>query len=205
MSICISNVGSSSNSNSSSETTYGTIIGNGKIVKVSGKATTSYRGDWDWKGDGGPKISEYDNLFKQAGKLLDIDWKLIAAQVWKESNFLKDTISSAKAGGLYQFMEQWWGGYAPSGREGLKWRFDPEVSTNAYVKLMTELLNRYKSVADRNQQILFALQGYHDGAYGGLGGTTWVNRTKGSNTKESNEYVPLIMDKYKSYGGDVQN
>lgn len=204
MSICISNVGSSNNSGSS-QVSSGTIIGNGKIVVVSGQATTSYRGNWNYNGDGGTKISEYDNLFKQAGKLLNLDWKLIAAQVCVESNFQKDAkASTSSAGGLYQFINSTWVALAPLGKKNISYRSDPSISTQAYVNYMTNLLNTFKSAADRNNQILFALQGYHDGTKG-LDGTVWVNRKKGNSSNEANEYVPKIMAQYKKYGGDVQN
>lgn len=206
MSICISNAGNSSNS-SSSQVSGGTIVGNGKIVEASGQATTSYRGNWNYQGDSGTKISEYDNLFKQIGKLLNIDWKLIAAHAFVESGFKTDAkAGTTSAGGLYQFIASTYQAYAPAGYTNADFRYQPTPASQAYVNLLSHNLNHFKSAADRNNQILFALQGYHDGN-GGLSGTTWVNRTRGKygNTKEANNYIPKIMAQYKKYGGDVQN
>ncbi|PID88700.1 MAG: lytic transglycosylase F [Bacteroidia bacterium] len=50
------------------------------------------------------KISRYDNLFKTKAKLINWDWRLLAALVYQESNFNNSAKSRAGAFGLMQLM-----------------------------------------------------------------------------------------------------
>lgn len=163
---------------------------------------SKYSGNWSYKGDAGAKLSKYDQYFKTAGKELDIDWKLVAAHSFKESSW--DTNAKyADSLGLYQFECKYWPSYVSDKYKDCKTRSDPEVSTNAYITCMKEKLDKFKNAESRCDQILLALQSFHDGV---ISGTSW-NKVKGNEwtyKKNSRNYVPDIMKKYQKLGGDVQ-
>lgn len=189
--------------------------GNGTPSESWGFSSTNFKGNWNYQGDLVPqKISNYDDLFRKAGKKLDIDWRLIAAQVKQESNFNPKAGSYAHAYGLYQFMPKTWDGHAPNGFENREYRSDPDKATEAYINLMDKLLKKHSNASSRNDQILLAVQKYHDGSFPDT--TTYANykvpqyllnidKKNGNHRceKEAKEYVPKIMNHYSSYGGKI--
>lgn len=169
-------------------------------------ASYGFRGDWDHKRnyDSG-RLSDYDSHFQKAGRENDInlDWRLVAAHAFIESGW-KPQAKAIKgtAGGLYQFTDDTWKSCAPKGYKGVDYKYNPAIATQAYINLMTALLKQFRHAETRNDQILLALQSYHDGV---IGGTTWVNVRGNDYTyqEEGRSYVPKIMEQYKRFGGSV--
>lgn len=189
--------------------------GNGTPSSSWGSSSTNFKGNWNYQGDlTQQKISKYDDLFRKAGKKLDIDWRLIAAQVKQESSFNPKDGSPAKAYGLYQFMPGTWDSHAPKGFENRNYRSDPDKATEAYISLMSKNLKHFSNAASRNDQILLSIQKYHDGHFPPT--TTYANyqvpeyllnidKNNGNHDreKEAKEYVPKIMKHYSKFGGSI--
>lgn len=165
---------------------------------------STYKGDWSYK-EYSPCVcsKEYDHLFRQAGEALQFDWRLVAAlskieSGWNSKIMNKDT----KAGGLYQFIPKYWSGDAPRGYEDPQYRFDPEISTKAFIHRMTYYKNKFKNAVSSNDQILLCLQSWQAGEIKGI---RWPEVTGTyAQTKEGKEYVPKIMEQYKKLGGQIQ-
>lgn len=169
---------------------------------ANGTPASGYGGNWNKKSNEGNPLSKWDNEFKLAGEKLNLDWRLVAAHAYIESGWNEKALNPSSAGGLYQFIAKYWHGSAPKGYEDPKWRLDGHIATQGYINLMTRNLNRFKNAASRNDQIMLAMQQFHDGY---ISGTTWANRegNKYSGTAESKKYVPKILKKYADFGGSL--
>jgi peptidoglycan lytic transglycosylase F len=102
-------------------------------------------------------ISPYDDLARKFGRMYSIDWRLIVAQMYKESHFDPKALSWAGARGLLQVMPQ-------TGRElGFKDLWDPEANLHAGVKYLAQLLNRFEITLPMRQRVRFAMAAYNAG------------------------------------------
>lgn len=173
-------------------------------TKTWGASSCDYKGDWNFKGTDGPTCSKkWDGEFKRAGKELGIDWVLVAALTSIESSWNENAKSKyTTAGGLYQFISKYWAGDAPKGYEDPQWRFDGKIATDTFINRMKKLMNKFKNAVSRNDQLLLCFQSWHDGV---ISGTSWKNfkGNKYSKTKESRNYIPRLMERYKRLGGSI--
>jgi len=102
-------------------------------------------------------ISPYDDLARKFGRKYSIDWRLIVAQMYKESHFDPKALSWAGARGLLQVMPQ-------TGRElGFKDLWDPETNLHAGVKYLAQLLKRFEITLPMRQRVRFAMASYNVG------------------------------------------
>lgn len=124
------------------------------------------------------------------------DAALLAAQVHTESAFNPDAQSPAGAQGLMQFMPATWREWG-LGRSP----FDPSASLDAGVRYMRSLLSRYTGATD---PVALALAAYNvgmgnvDKAIKATGRTDW-NGIKGLLPKETQDYVPKILERAAFY------
>lgn len=180
---------------------------------------SQYKGDWSWQGKVEANTtppSNLDFLFKLAGEKLGIDWRLIAAHAKCESNWNPAIgATSSSAAGLYQFIKSTWKANAPSGYQEPEHRLKPDIATYAYIKYMASCMNSFKNAVSFNDQVLLALQKYHDGNFKYV--TTYAKyqvpqylidldkKEKGKNkrVKEAREYTNKIMKAYQKMGGKV--
>ena len=170
-------------------------------VKSYGGQTLDMTGNWNWKGNVGGKISDYDSIIKATAKRLNLDWRLCAALCYCESRFNPTIVNdSTKATGLWQIIKKFWRTYAPDGCYNDSFLTDPAKSTLGFEKVMRRHLNNNANAETRNDQIALAIQCWHDGSLGGLS-PRWYNRRRGKygSTNESYKYVPRIIKKYKEY------
>lgn len=181
------------------------------VTKPSGytynTSICEYSGNWGYNSNSSGKLSQYDELFKTAGKQLGIDWKLVAAHAKKESGWVataKNPKSSAT--GLFQFVKKTWEAYS---KEPFSEATNPQKATDAYIGYMRKLLNNFKNAETENDKILLAIQSFHDGT---IKGTSWrkMMAKKGSSgnkhtyEKEGINYIKFIMVIYKNEcGGNV--
>lgn len=173
---------------------------NGSVTSY-GKQTVDMTGDWNWKGNVGGKISDYDSIIKATAKRLNLDWRLCAALCYCESRFNPTIVNdSTKATGLWQIIKKFWRTYAPDGCYNDSFLTDPAKSTLGFEKVMRRHLNNNANAETRNDQIALAIQCWHDGSLGGPS-PRWYNRRRGKygSTNESYKYVPRIIKKYKEY------
>ena len=173
---------------------------NGSVTSY-GKQTVDMTGNWNWKGNVGGKISDYDSIIKATAKRLNLDWRLCAALCYCESRFNPTIVNdSTKATGLWQIIKKFWRTYAPDGCYNDSFLTDPAKSTLGFEKVMRRHLNNNARAETRNDQIALAIQCWHDGSLGGYS-PRWYDRKRGKygSTNESYKYVPRIIKKYKEY------
>lgn len=112
----------------------------------------------DYLSHKGGKISEYDELIKKYAKNVKWDWRILASQVYQESQFNPIAQSWAGAVGLMQLL--------PSTGEmfGVKNLMDPESSIKGGSKFITYLDKIWKElVPDSLERIKFVLASYNIG------------------------------------------
>jgi len=102
-------------------------------------------------------ISPYDDLAREMGARFGIDWRLILAQMYKESRFDPRAVSWSGARGLMQVMPQ-------TGAElGVRDLFDARQNLRAGVAYLVRLMNSFEPSLPRRQRIRFALAAYNAG------------------------------------------
>lgn len=173
---------------------------NGTVTSY-GKQTVDMTGNWNWKGNVGGKISNYDSIIKATAQRLNLDWRLCAALCYCESRFNPTIVNgSIKATGLWQIIDKFWRTYAPPNCYNDSFLTDPKLSTLGFEKVMRRHLNNNARAETRNDQIALAIQCWHDGSLGGYS-PRWYDRKRGKygSTNESYKYVPRIIRKYKEY------
>lgn len=107
------------------------------------------------------QISPYDQIFQAAGKKSGLDWRLLAAIAYVESNFNADIRSWAGALGLMQVMPRTAvaQGYTPEEM------LNPTKCVDAAVKTLETLDKMFeKRVADPEERAKFILASYNAGA-----------------------------------------
>lgn len=106
------------------------------------------------------KISPYDDMFRTHAKANGIDWRLLAAQGYCESQFRNDLVSWAGARGLMQLMPSAARAYGLT-EETIT---DPDASINAGARIMRDLDKTLaRKVADPTERRKFAVAAYNSG------------------------------------------
>ena len=107
-------------------------------------------------------ISPYDDLFRSKGLEYGIDWRLLAAVAYIESNFNHAIVSGRGPVGLMQLMPQTISKYGYTREEAL----DPEINVTMGATMLSDIRdrvrNRLPGITD-NDAICFALTGYNAG------------------------------------------
>ncbi len=148
----------------------------------------------------GGKISEYDDLIQVSAQKLNWDWRLIASQMYQESQFNKNAKSWAGAVGLMQLL--------PSTAEmyGITNLYDPSSNINAGTKYLI-YLNKYwtEFVKDSTERIKFVLASYNIGL-GHIDDARKLAIKYGANPniwEENVEFYLLQKSKPKFYNDEV--
>ncbi len=103
------------------------------------------------------KISPYDNLIQKYAQTINWDWKLLAAQIYQESQFDPKEKSWAGARGLMQVMPK-------TGKEfGITKLYDPEENLKAGTRLLAWLTDYWKEIPDEDERLKFILASYNAG------------------------------------------
>ncbi len=102
-------------------------------------------------------ISPFDALLQTYSERYGFDWRLIAAQMYQESQFDPHAVSHAGAIGLMQIM--------PATATGLGFRNpdDPEAGIHAGVKYLNRLRNRFDDHIPMDERTWLALAAYNIG------------------------------------------
>ncbi len=107
---------------------------------------------------GGGKLSPYDSLIRNTAEALGWDWRLFAAQVFKESKFDPKAVSWAGAIGLMQVLPRTGKSY---GATDLK---NPEQNLNAALQHLKWLQRMWeKEIEDPEERVKFLLASYNVG------------------------------------------
>jgi soluble lytic murein transglycosylase-like protein len=103
--------------------------------------------------------SDFDGIIKKWSDRYQLPWRLIKAQVWQESDFNPQAVSSCGAMGLMQLM-------APTAREmGLDSHeiFDPEWNVQAGCKYDRLQYDHFPEIPDPEERLSFMLAAYNGG------------------------------------------
>ncbi len=106
----------------------------------------------------GGELSPYDELVKKYALKHNLDWRLVVAQMWQESNFDPKAESHVGAQGLLQVMPrtaQEMGFNGPL--------FDPEQSVHAGTKYLDWVRERFENELPADEKLWFALAAYNAG------------------------------------------
>jgi len=103
-------------------------------------------------------LSAYDEIIKRHAASVNIDWRLLSAIIYKESNFTPNIASDYGAQGLMQLVPE-------TGRNfGATDLFDPEQNVKAGVGYIRYLQKYWEPrVADSTERINFVLASYNAG------------------------------------------
>ncbi|MCK6546962.1 transglycosylase SLT domain-containing protein [Myxococcota bacterium] len=106
---------------------------------------------------GDNQISPFDGLIRKYAEQYSIDWRLSAAQAFAESRFRAHARSRAGALGLFQVMPR-------TGKSlGFDDLADPEQSTHAGIKYLSQQLTRFDPGLPLAERVRFALASYNAG------------------------------------------
>ena len=105
----------------------------------------------------GGNISPYDDLIKKHAKRLNWDWRLLASQVYQESQFDPKAESWAGARGLMQLMPR------TAKQFGAKKITNPTQNISAGVKYLKWLATYWADIPDSLERVKFMLGAYNAG------------------------------------------
>jgi peptidoglycan lytic transglycosylase F len=103
------------------------------------------------------KISPYDELVKLNAEQHSFDWRLIAAQMYQESQFDPEAVSYSGAEGLMQIMP------ATANELGVENLNDPKNNISAGVKYMKILRDQFEQELPLEEKTWFTLASYNAG------------------------------------------
>lgn len=113
----------------------------------------------EWSSLEGERISAYDHLIKQEADRAGMDWRLVAAIIFQESNFEAQAVSWAGAFGLMQLMP------ATAAQYGLDTTANDQENIMAGLALLKDLEDLWKDkVSDPDERLKFILASYNVGA-----------------------------------------
>jgi membrane-bound lytic murein transglycosylase F len=100
-------------------------------------------------------LSTYDELIRRKAETMGLDWRMVAALIYQESEFHPDARSKADARGLMQVLPRFAGDQADS-------LFLPEPNLTAGLRMMKRTYNTY-AYLDSLDRWRFTLAEYHAG------------------------------------------
>ena len=106
----------------------------------------------------GKDLSPFDKLVKTNSLNHDLDWRLITAQMWQESNFNPKATSPVGAQGLLQVMPRTAQdmGFPPP-------LYEPDRNLQAGTKYLNWIRNRFKDPVPFSEKLWFMLASYNAG------------------------------------------
>ena len=103
-------------------------------------------------------LSPYDSLIKVNADSIGVDWRFLAALIYKESRFHIEAKSHRGARGIMQMIP------STAAQYGVEDFLDPEINIRAGTQLLDKLLKRYKGIAANREELYkFALGAYNAG------------------------------------------
>jgi len=103
------------------------------------------------------RLSPYDELLKVNAEQHSFDWRLIAAQMYQESQFDPEAVSYAGAEGLMQIMP------ATAVELGVEDLYNPKINISAGVKYMKILRDQFEQELPLEDKTWFTLASYNAG------------------------------------------
>jgi membrane-bound lytic murein transglycosylase F len=103
------------------------------------------------------QISKYDELIKTNAQKIELDWRLLASQVYQESRFNPDAESWSGASGLMQLMP------ATAESLGVKDPSDPKESIRGGATYLHQMFKRFENITDTLNRTKLSLASYNCG------------------------------------------
>ncbi len=105
------------------------------------------------------RISPYDDLIREEATRIGWDWRLMAAQVYQESQFDPKATSWAGAAGLLQLMK------GTASDLGVEDRMDPEENLRGASDYLAQIEDNFAEIPDSLQRIKLTLASFNCGYY----------------------------------------
>ncbi len=102
-------------------------------------------------------LTPFDSLIRATANRYNFDWRLIAAQMYQESQFNPKALSTAGAEGLMQLMP------ATANDLGVQKIEDPIENIDAGVRYLNQLRNKFENKLLLDEKTWFALAAYNAG------------------------------------------
>ena len=134
------------------------------------------------------RLPLYEHLFKQAAKLHNLDWRLLAAVGYQESKWNPLAVSPTKVRGIMQLT------LATSKRFNVTDRTNPKESIFAGAKYISELIDQMPPDVEEPDRTWFALASYNVG-FGHLLDVRKITRSKKGDANkwlDIKKYLPLL-------------
>jgi len=104
------------------------------------------------------KISEYDEIIKQAADMIEWDWRLLASLIFQESRFNPNAVSWAGAFGIMQFMPSTAASMGVTQNSPIN---EQIIAGARYINYLDKLVP--ESVTSHQDRVKFILAGYNIG------------------------------------------
>ncbi|MGB5499603.1 MAG: transporter substrate-binding domain-containing protein [Maribacter sp.] len=105
------------------------------------------------------EISQYDGIIEANAKIINWDWRFLAALIYQESNFNNAASAWTGAAGLMQLMP----GTAKD--MGIKNRLDPKENIRGGTKYLKIIYDAFYDITDSVQRVKFTLAAYNCGYF----------------------------------------
>ncbi|MDZ7734936.1 MAG: transporter substrate-binding domain-containing protein [Gammaproteobacteria bacterium] len=105
----------------------------------------------------GGELSPYDDLVRRYAEQFGFDWRLIVAQMYQESRFDPQALSSAGAVGLMQLLP------TTASEVGITDLYKPDASIHGGVRYLSNLYQRFEDRLAFEDRVWFSLAAYNAG------------------------------------------
>lgn len=138
---------------------FAELQGENMLEKLSHSYFRSYKLDWLINHAGQiSSLSPYDDIIKKYSRQIGLDWRLLSAVVYQESQYRIGASSPKSAKGLMQIKE------STAARYGISDIYDPDMNIKAGTRHLDYLLKKYRDQGlDSANVIKFALVAYNIG------------------------------------------
>ena len=132
------------------------------------------------------QISKYDELIKTNAQKIELDWRLLASQVYQESRFNPDAESWSGAVGLMQIMP------ATAESLGIEDTSDPTESIRGGAKYLNQMYKRFDNITDTLNRTKLSLASYNCG-YGHVRDAQRLAEANGLDPSIWNDHVEKMV------------
>jgi len=139
-------------------------LNNGEITNLTEKHyghvdKFDYVGSRIYKRHIATRLSNYLNMYNEAGDKYDIDWKLLAAMGYQESHWNPKAVSPTGVRGIMMLTQQ------TAGQMGIKNRLDPKSSIMGGAKYLDQIRKRFPEDLKEPDRTWYAMAAYNVGYY----------------------------------------
>lgn len=140
------------------------------------------------------RVSQWDEYFKQSGKKIEWDWRLIAAMVYQESRFRSNAVSPRGASGLMQLMPSTLNYF------GIGEDVSPRLQIEVGVRYLRLLERKLSQIPDKERK-KFVLAAYNAG-YGHVLDAINLAKKYGRNPNVWDDNVEYFIAHKSEYAND---